>query len=105
MKAEYTPLSSEVAPFIRVNPTLVLFTQGEISSIRGEGSHQGKPIDETILELQADPNLVNQLAELHAATVHGSGRASDRKFSPEAKAWRRAARQLEAAERQRLRDR
>ena len=44
MKAEYAPLSSEAAPLIRVNPTLVLFTQGEISSTFGEGSHQGRPI-------------------------------------------------------------
>ena len=44
VKAEYAPLSSEAAPLIRVNPTLVLFTQGEISSTFGEGSHQGRPI-------------------------------------------------------------
>ena len=61
MKAEYTPLSSGAEPFIRVNPILVLFTQGGISSTFGEGCHQGMLIDETILELQADPNRVNQI--------------------------------------------
>ena len=57
---QYTSVSDGL---IEVSPAAVLYTQGQISNTFGSGSHKGVPVDETIRQIQAEPDSTKHIMQ------------------------------------------